>query len=134
MGTDFCVLHNCLQTKTQKLWKFVTTIVFIWLKIDPLPESLLWQGVGSCRLGHHWQHGRLQLTSGDFHRQVNPAEARPVSHSSTTPRAMPTQLCPVRYTGIERVQCKPTNGLLMWGRYSHIDTSPHTSFQSVSNE
>jgi hypothetical protein len=28
--------------------------------------------------------------------------------------------------------CKSTNGLLMWGRYLHIDTSPHTFIPYVS--
>jgi hypothetical protein len=37
-------------------------------------------------------------------------------------------LCPVRYTGTERGQCKPTSELLMWGRYPPIDTFPPYHF------
>jgi hypothetical protein len=52
------------------LWE-TPTWRFCFERPGQRPHPALWQGLGS---------GRLQLTSGNFHRQENPTEATPVSH------------------------------------------------------
>jgi hypothetical protein len=71
----------------------------------------------------------LDLAPVNFQGFPPPGESHRSYTSLTTaitPCAVQTPLCPVRYARTERVQCvnPQTKCLLMWGRYSCIDTSP----------
>jgi hypothetical protein len=107
----------------------------------PAPTTCTLAGYGKLLSGAQldsasalWQRGWLQLTSGDFHSQGNPAKATPVTQQQAHRVHCGLLASSAVYRDRTCSVCKSANETLMWGKYSHIDTSlPPTDCLNLFN-